>query len=452
MPGQERKSVAEDGGLVEIQVFRAKDRRPRAPRLEQFRGQEMYGIACVATFPLPLLRELTIISAPSIGLLERPEDTTFYEWHLIDPKDSPYATFRFHYRSWDNLEQLNLIPPSELGLPLAASSATATKDPKDNKGTDHMAQQSQDLFSFGVDPLDGAVFLDDNSDEKQVPKDLSGRMTPRRLPLRPPPSLLPVSSFNQDFPQPSKAIRDRSAHHLQRPLPELPQGEAKASSTPSSETSETPSLSPSVMRDVNNGLFEDYAVEVGEPEVVQYTKLAEQPRGVQLGRKPSMTDVATPVSASDYEASPPSTISSHLSGVASPGGYLVTTGSLLEQHLRSATRSRIRGLSHETSPTTRRSLRESTGNSANRPRFGLRTLADSEWTRRTPSPVRRTAPGSLFSKMWSPRPQRKSAKEFFAGLRKDKVGSREFTDTSVGSGYGDENRPPDEETEVGTGR
>lgn len=45
MPGQEQKSVAEDGGLVEIQVFRAKDRRPRAPKLESFRNQEMYGIA-----------------------------------------------------------------------------------------------------------------------------------------------------------------------------------------------------------------------------------------------------------------------------------------------------------------------------------------------------------------------------------------------------------------------
>ena len=45
LPGEEYKSVAEDGGLIEIQVFRARERRARAPRLDEFRFQENYGIA-----------------------------------------------------------------------------------------------------------------------------------------------------------------------------------------------------------------------------------------------------------------------------------------------------------------------------------------------------------------------------------------------------------------------
>lgn len=45
LPGQENKSIAEDGGLIEIQAFRARDRLPRAPRVEEFRNQENYGIA-----------------------------------------------------------------------------------------------------------------------------------------------------------------------------------------------------------------------------------------------------------------------------------------------------------------------------------------------------------------------------------------------------------------------
>lgn len=45
LPGEEHKSVAEDGGLIEIQVFRARERRARAPRLQEFRYQENYGIA-----------------------------------------------------------------------------------------------------------------------------------------------------------------------------------------------------------------------------------------------------------------------------------------------------------------------------------------------------------------------------------------------------------------------
>ncbi|KAG7288932.1 hypothetical protein NEMBOFW57_005292 [Staphylotrichum longicolle] len=96
LPGQEHKSVAEDGGLIEIQAFRARERRARAPRLEEFRFQENYGIA--------------------IGLLDQPQDACFYDWHLIDAKDSPFVSFRLHYRTWKNLKQLNLIPASELEL------------------------------------------------------------------------------------------------------------------------------------------------------------------------------------------------------------------------------------------------------------------------------------------------------------------------------------------------
>lgn len=42
--------VADDGGLIEVHVFRAKGRRPRAPLLSNFRGQEQYGIAYVTSF------------------------------------------------------------------------------------------------------------------------------------------------------------------------------------------------------------------------------------------------------------------------------------------------------------------------------------------------------------------------------------------------------------------
>ena len=47
---------------------------------------------------------------PSEGLVDRPEDARFYDWHLKDPKDKPFAVFKFHYRSWDSLISLQLIP------------------------------------------------------------------------------------------------------------------------------------------------------------------------------------------------------------------------------------------------------------------------------------------------------------------------------------------------------
>jgi len=99
LAGQGIKSAAEDGGLIEVQAFRAKARKARAPKLEEYRYPENYGIA-----------------APSIGLSDRPENASFFDYHLIDPKDIPYATFKLHYRSLKSLEQLNLIPPTVLGI------------------------------------------------------------------------------------------------------------------------------------------------------------------------------------------------------------------------------------------------------------------------------------------------------------------------------------------------
>ena len=42
--GTEKASVADDGGLIEVQVFRAKARIRRAPQPGHYRGREKYGI------------------------------------------------------------------------------------------------------------------------------------------------------------------------------------------------------------------------------------------------------------------------------------------------------------------------------------------------------------------------------------------------------------------------
>jgi hypothetical protein len=59
---------------------------------------------------LDLQAGLILYRFPSGGLIDTPEDAKFYDWHLHDSKDKPFATFSFHYRSWDSLASLQLIP------------------------------------------------------------------------------------------------------------------------------------------------------------------------------------------------------------------------------------------------------------------------------------------------------------------------------------------------------
>jgi hypothetical protein len=65
-------------------------------------------------------------SFPNDGPIESPQDTRFYDWALVDPKDTPYVTFRFHYRTWDHLQYFHLIPPEQPRRLLTASHSIGT--------------------------------------------------------------------------------------------------------------------------------------------------------------------------------------------------------------------------------------------------------------------------------------------------------------------------------------
>ena len=45
LPTSDNISVADDGGIIEVQVFRARGRKRRAPVLLQHRSRDSYGIA-----------------------------------------------------------------------------------------------------------------------------------------------------------------------------------------------------------------------------------------------------------------------------------------------------------------------------------------------------------------------------------------------------------------------
>lgn len=81
---------------------------------------------------------------PTGGLLEKPQEAKFYDWHLRDSKDRPFATFQFHYRSWNSLISSQLIPTDHSRALLPASpsllslnghSREMQEPPRENKGS-----------------------------------------------------------------------------------------------------------------------------------------------------------------------------------------------------------------------------------------------------------------------------------------------------------------------------
>ncbi|KAK3325581.1 hypothetical protein B0H66DRAFT_599732 [Apodospora peruviana] len=343
LPDQESKSVAEEGGLIEIQVFRAKNRRARAPKLEEFRHQENYGIA-----------------APSIGLLDRPQEACFFDWHLIDAKDNPFVSFRFHYRSLNNLRQLNLIPSSVFGLRSSTfGQVPRGESPKsslrcDTDGSDAHEQPDYSLSTNMDGSSDEAVFHNDieAQDKTTTATEIQDQGRPAEFLPKNPPEIFPFLPSNSVIPQPSKALRDGYREsYLQRPLPELPLhilnderttdclSLRRASGSSASESSSF-SIASSLARSLEEASFEYTALEIGIAQVVHLRQPSATPKNLRIYNKDQQENeggshddpqrLVADCSLSDYETSPPSTDDSDSEVVMSPKSYIPTTGSSFE--------------------------------------------------------------------------------------------------------------------------
>lgn len=48
----------------------------------------------------------------NVGKVDKNHPTDYYQFTLRDPLDKPFVTFRYHMRTWDQLEELGFITPS----------------------------------------------------------------------------------------------------------------------------------------------------------------------------------------------------------------------------------------------------------------------------------------------------------------------------------------------------
>ncbi|KAM0438899.1 hypothetical protein ACHAPT_001660 [Fusarium lateritium] len=213
LPTTNRTSVADDGGLIQVQVFRAKGRKRRSPILGKHRNQESYGIA-----------------SPSGGLLESPETACYYDWILIDPKEFPFVSFHFHYRSWSNLCQLNLAPAfAELGeFPLLIQGGNETRG--------NVSIKSEDTCDNHADNDGDSDLVDALQIPAQQSKPPGRSLLDEKIPKLAPP------------------------HASARPLPEIP---VKKPTLKKSFESYTPSITPSLLPYIEEEPSEAEEVEFG---------------------------------------------------------------------------------------------------------------------------------------------------------------------------------------------
>ncbi|TGJ84325.1 hypothetical protein E0Z10_g4446 [Xylaria hypoxylon] len=380
MPGLDKKSVAEDGGIIEVQVFRCKGRKRIALELSAYRNQERYGI-----------------TSPSGGLVDNPEDATYYNYYLIDAKDSPYATFCFHYRSMKYLKQLNLVP--QLGLDMASASKTSfdlQREQSAGRSSSESTSPPPRRFTFDGTTLESQVF--DNDDVSTTERGKVDRAEPdarEEYFLKSPPELS-LSSLRGTVPRRIGGALEVEflGEVQQRPLPDIPSFQAR----PASASSLCPSLTPSLRQYVESEDFDNEEIRLSTAQPMLIT--SESMQALELVG--SGADEGT--SFSDYASSPTSTEASHSPKLPSPAGYIPTTGSVLERHLTQYDDSLI---VRSSPPETQNIPSSRTGspfsNEQIEPRTRVLSLTESEWLRHTPSPLQ--LKDKRAEHLWNPRPE-----------------------------------------------
>jgi hypothetical protein len=202
-------------------------------------------------------------------MLDKPQDARFYDWILVDPKDKPYATFLFHYRSWEFLQALQLIPPKHPRLllkpsnsfaflaPLSGLEGSQSDDDIDDWDNNEEEERSSNLgdsppWKPAIAIVGSSKPLNEvkNSPEKaskvngsdEARKPTSSAQDEEQNHLEPPISTFAVPQATLD------------EWHYERPLPNPPKAKSSFDhSRKSSTSSNAPSITPSLLHWVEGG-------------------------------------------------------------------------------------------------------------------------------------------------------------------------------------------------------
>jgi hypothetical protein len=358
---------------------------------------------------------------PSQGLVDRPQDTKFYDWHLKDPKDWPYASFKFHYRSWESLQSLNLIPsdhprsllpPSASVLSLVgfsraeheklkeeAASTTEESPTKASETSETSETSAMPWLTSVFDDIPDSVKSRDKR-EFVVPSEIVENYS-LRFPVPAPTSKFSAAVI--DKPSPPRG--SPTPQNGNRPLPQIPSRKSslKHRRNVSSVSTNAPSVAASLKSYIDRDSPSPEPAEIGIAEAVD-VRLTSQIVGTTEWSGDTGFIESLPVDGPSSN-SPLSEIAAKRQGMALSS--LSTEPATLP--LPNVTIRKLRLSGGKNSPVRKTSsakdeFQREDENSPLSDNQATLALTESEWMCRTPSPLKKSQEEEWFplTKLWSP--------------------------------------------------
>ncbi|KAG9190807.1 hypothetical protein G6011_08895 [Alternaria panax] len=158
------KDVFDDTARVEIRVHRADGRKRVERQAEEYKNTEHAKTG----------KGISLVNAGRAGP-EHPK--RFYKFALIDPIDQPFATFRYYYRSWDQLRGLGLLDRNlssageENNLPvIEPQEDNIEKAEEGTRACSTISRESEDVFQDCKEDSNGrAAFAADTRAQTKSP-------------------------------------------------------------------------------------------------------------------------------------------------------------------------------------------------------------------------------------------------------------------------------------------
>ncbi|KAI9812161.1 MAG: hypothetical protein M1827_004827 [Pycnora praestabilis] len=198
-----------EGSVMEIRVFRAKGRVRVGKVLEpvKMRMERKVDLKTMLNGAGPEGG----IDLVHYGHVKPRHPQRYYKYALVDSLDQPFATFRYYFNSWEQLEALGVVSTLRTPTPTSSSSSSNTTDSVAAYVT-VSSSPTENTFATPTRPRDDTFpAVKDTSRNRH---DFPSRPLPTPPPPSPPSGMLPRSASAQPpYSSPSKKFREGVFNH-----------------------------------------------------------------------------------------------------------------------------------------------------------------------------------------------------------------------------------------------